>query len=200
MKHVLIIDCCIRGKASRTGRLLKAFLENLPEGFDTHCLKLCEEELSWLSPESLAARDALIAKRSFDHPRFKYARQFAEADLIVVAAPFWDLSFPALLKVYIEQISVDGITFGTGEKGLVGLCRAKDLFFITTRGGIYAPGTGLEDLEMGSRYIEALCVFFGIDRYHLIDAEGLDIVGFDMEGILAEAEERAAAAAGSIEV
>lgn len=42
---------------------------------------------------------------------FKYAHEFANADLIVIAAPFWDLSIPALLKVYIENIAVDGITF-----------------------------------------------------------------------------------------
>ena len=32
---------------------------------------------------------------------------------IVVAAPFWDLSVPAVLKVYIENISADGVTFAS---------------------------------------------------------------------------------------
>ena len=37
--------------------------------------------------------------------------QFQRADAILIAAPFYDLSIPALLKVYIENVSVDGITF-----------------------------------------------------------------------------------------
>ena len=40
---------------------------------------------------------------------FDLAKQFAEADEVIIAAPFWDLSFPAALKQYFEQINVLGI-------------------------------------------------------------------------------------------
>ena len=33
---------------------------------------------------------------------FDLAGQFAGADTIVIAAPFWDLSFPAALKQYMQ--------------------------------------------------------------------------------------------------
>ena len=36
-------------------------------------------------------------------------RTIANADKIVIAAPFWDMSFPSLLKVYIENIYTIGI-------------------------------------------------------------------------------------------
>ncbi|MFQ8766830.1 MAG: NAD(P)H-dependent oxidoreductase [Oscillospiraceae bacterium] len=68
-------------------------------------------------------RQRLLETGDFSHPRFRYAKQFANADLVVIAAPFWDLAFPALLKLYIEQVSLDGITFGANETGLVGLCQ-----------------------------------------------------------------------------
>lgn len=198
MKKALIVDCCIRGEASRTKRILEAFLDALPEKYEIKRLVLSEEGISYLSPSSLADRDALIAKKSFDHPRFSYAREFAEADLIVMAAPFWDLSFPALLKIYIEQVSVDGITFHATESGLQGLCKAEKLIFITTRGGSYGLGSGLEDMEMGSRYLKALHIFFGIGDYHLIAANGLDIVGADTEAIVNAASGEAASLAGSL--
>ena len=55
---------------------------------------------------------------------FCYARQFAAADRIVIAAPLWDLSFPAQLKVYLENIYVTGIVTKYSEAGEpVGLCR-----------------------------------------------------------------------------
>ena len=41
---------------------------------------------------------------------FDLARQFARAEIIVMAAPYWDLSFQAALKQYLEQVNVVGIT------------------------------------------------------------------------------------------
>lgn len=80
------------------------------------------------------------------------------ADAIVLAAPLWDLSFPALLKVYIENVSVEGITFGCGAAGCYGICRAQRMAFLTTRGSVYEGS----HLEMGSRYLQAMAEFFGI--------------------------------------
>ena len=64
------------------------------------------------------------------------ARLFADADLVVVGAPYWDLSFPALLKIYIENIMVLGVTFIYGERGqVIPLGRAGRMFYISTAGG-----------------------------------------------------------------
>ena len=161
MKNVLFVDCCIRGEASRTKKLADAFLSALPADCRVTRLDLMAEDLSYFKDGYFAQREQLLAAGERDHPRFRYAHQFAQADRIVIAAPFWDLSFPALLKVYIEQVSVDGITFGSTEDGLKGLCRASHLVFLTTRGGFY---TG-DAMEMGSRYLEALHTFFGIGEY-----------------------------------
>ncbi len=60
----------------------------------------------------------LIASRQFDDPYFRYARQFAGADEIVIAAPYWDLSFPSVLKVYLEHICITGITFQYTPEGM----------------------------------------------------------------------------------
>ena len=123
MKNVLFVDCCIRGEASRTKKLADAFLSALPADCRVTRLDLMAEELSYFKDGYFAQREQLLAAGERDHPRFRYAHQFAQADRIVIAAPFWDLSFPALLKVYIEQVSVDGITFGSTESGLQGPTR-----------------------------------------------------------------------------
>ena len=95
---------------------------------------LCDERLQPQYPEILDERDALWNAGRLDQPMFEPARQFAAADRIVVAAPFWDLSFPAILKIYLERISVADITFGYDERGAMkGLCRASKLLLITTR-------------------------------------------------------------------
>ncbi len=188
MKQLLYVDCCIRGEQSRTRKLAEAFLAALPQEWQVTRLDLMREGLQPLMPDTLAQRDETAARGELDAPRFRYAHQIAAADAVVMAAPFWDLSFPALLKIYIENVSVDGITFKSTAEGLKGLCRGTELVFLTTRGGIYGEGN---DWEQGVPYLAAIQKFFGFDRFHAIAADGLDVQGFDGAGELHRAMERA---------
>lgn len=135
MKKVLFVDCCIRREASRSKELAEYFIQKLEEtgAYEIERLCLMDENLSYFSDGFFLQREALLAEGKFDHPRFRYAHRFAAADKIVIAAPFWDLSFPALLKVYIENLCVDGITFHSDETGLHGLCKADHMVFLTAR-------------------------------------------------------------------
>ena len=173
MVKVLYIDCCIRREQSRTRQLAEAFLAALDskQGYQVERLCLMDEPLAPLSEGFFAQRERLLAENQREHPRFRYAHQFSQAERVIVAAPFWDLAFPALLKLYIENICVDGITFGADERGTFGLCKAKRLLFLTTRGGDYSNSP----LEMGARYLEALCEFWGIPRFDVVAADGLDL-------------------------
>ena len=192
MKNVLVVDCCIR-RQGRTRELMESFIAALPEHCRVTRLRLEEENLSCLTGAFFEAREALLARGELGHPRFRYAHQFAQAEEIVVAAPFWDLSFPALLKVYIEQVSVDGITFRSAHGGLQGLCKAQHLVYLTTRGGVY---TG-DPMEMGSRYMDAMHSFFGIKDYICIAADAMDTSSYDGKALLRQAKEEAAALAGT---
>lgn len=186
MKKLLVLDACVREEESRTKKLLDCALKTLREthpDWQTDVLRLSEMNLNYWNPRSLKERDALLAKKQYDAPVFALGNQFREADGIVVAAPFWDLSIPAVLKVYIENISADGVTFASGPEGLYGLCRAQWMLFLTTRGGFYEN----TDMEQGSRYMEAISRFFGIDTFFCVYGEGLDVEGLDHEGILAAA-------------
>lgn len=178
MSKVLHINCCPR-KESRTKRLADALLQKLGNYEE---LKLYEEKIIPLNKERLEHRTALIEKGIFDDECFKYAHQFADADIIVISAPFWDLSFPSILKIYIENIYVTGIVSKYSDDGSpLGLCNAKRLYFVTTAGGPF-------DERFGYEYIRALALeYFGIKEVALIKAEMLDIDGNDAEKILCEA-------------
>ena len=102
---VLYINACVRDE-SRTDRLARVLLDKMGNYTE---LKLSEEGLKPLDKESLEYRSELIAKGQFDNDIFKYARQFADADVIVISAPFWDMSFPAIFKSYIEIIYITGL-------------------------------------------------------------------------------------------
>ena len=179
---VLFINACVR-QDSRTKRLADKLLADL-QGPVTE-LRLWDMEFPVVDEDFLKKRDQLINNEMFSDPMFDLARQFAASDEIVIAAPYWDLSFPSSLKQYLEQICVLGVTFIYGPDGTPkGLCRAKKLTYLTTAGGDFCP------LEFGFGYVEALSkMFFGIEETRLIKATGLDIVGADVEEIMSAVEE-----------
>lgn len=198
MEQLLFINACVRGEKSRSLKLARRFLGGWqkahPNGTITE-VDLCKDRLLPQYPEVLAQRDELWNQGKLDDPMFAPARQFAAANKIVIAAPFWDLSYPAILKIYLERISVTNITFGYDEQGNnVGLCKAGKLLLITTRGGNFSrPETAW--MEMGARQLEALCAMYGIPCFQCLAAEGLDDIRNDKEAILAEAMGRADALA-----
>ena len=174
---VLYINACVR-KESRTDRIARALLTTLG---DFEELKLSELDLNTLDEDRLEARTNLIEKGELENPEFELARKFAEADIIVISAPFWDLSFPSELKVFIENIYITGIVSKYNEQGQpVGLCKAEKLYYVTTSGGPYC-----ETYSYG--YIRDLAInYFGIKETELIKAEMLDVYGYDAEKIVKE--------------
>ena len=181
-KQILYVNACVR-KESRTKRLADKLLSKLGEPYE----ELCLEKIAFpiVNEEYLNKRDQLISAGDFQSPAFDLARQFSEAKTIVIAAPYWDLSFPSMLKQYLEQINVVGITFKYSEEGVpVALCKANRLFYVTTAGGLYVP----EDYGFG--YVKALAQnFYGIQDVRKIEAVGLDIYGANVNSIMRDAED-----------
>lgn len=179
MEKVLYINACVR-ENSRTARLAAHLVRRL--NGDLREVRLADEKIRPLDGRWLAKRSELVEAKDYNRPDFQYAKQFAQAEEIVIAAPYWDLSFPAMLKTYFEAVNVVGITFAYDECGNVRhLCRAKRLIYVTTAGGSVGS-------NMGYVYIRALCErFYGIPETLCFAAEGLDIEGADVDAILREA-------------
>ena len=190
MKTILFVNSCLNQESSRTQRLADAVLDKMleeaaaaGEQAQVEELSLVDAGIEGLDEETLAFRSERSAAKDFTHELFAPARQFREAYEVVIAAPYWDLSFPAMLKAYIEQLCVNGLTFSYSEEGIpVGHCLAKRLTYVTTAGGY------LGAYNMGFDYVAAVCkLYFGIEESRCISAEGLDIWGNDAEAILASA-------------
>ena len=176
MDKILFINACVRPE-SRTYVLAKHALERL--NGSTEEVKLIDEELPPLTNDLLMLRDRLIKDGQTDHPFLCYARQFAEADAIVIAAPYWDLIFPATVRLYFEHITVTGLTFRYTPQGFPeSLCKAKRMIYITTAGGpVFA--------NFGYDYCKTMAeAYFGIKDCKCFMAENLDIDGADVPAIL----------------
>ena len=181
-KKILFVNACLRPD-SRTLRLAGHLLSHL-EG------QICEVDLRREQPapltwETLQRRDELQRTQSWDDPMFRYARQLTDADELVIAAPYWDLNFPAVLKAYLEQLAVTGLTFSYGEDGRpVSHCRLQRLFYVMTSGGPILP-----PVNHAYDYVKTLVeTFFGVRESTLFYAELLDVVGMDVEALLCQAE------------
>lgn len=179
MDKILFINACVR-ENSRTLRLAKRVLNNLEGEVET--LNLGEEDIKPLCKEALDERLQLIAKKDFSSDIFKYARQFSEADVILIAAPFWDLSFPALLKTYFELITIIDLTLTYENDMPKGLCKGKKVYYVSTSGGEFQE-------EFGFNYVKAITKnFYGIPEAKLFYAQNVDTYASDVEKILEKAE------------
>lgn len=178
---ILYIDGAVRAE-SRT-RELADYLAGKISG-ETEYVRLGEQEVSPLKDKTLDMRNESTGKGDFSDPYFKYAKQFAKADEVILAAPYWDLSFPAVVKAYLENICVVGLTFSYSDKGIPeSKCRAKKLYYVTTAGGTIA------EEAYGYGYVKALAQgMFGIEEVLLIKAENLDVFGSNVERIMSEAK------------
>ena len=178
---ILHVDATVRPE-SRTAALASWLLGRM--GGPVETVRLAEGVAAPLDGSALRRREVLLAEGRLDAPEFALARQFAAAERIVVAAPYWDLLFPASLRAYFERVCVVGATFvydaATGAP--VSLCRARSLVYVCTAGGMVSRNLGFE-------YVRELCAaFFGIPDVRLLQADGLDLPGADVPGLLARAK------------
>lgn len=171
---------------SRTYRISDSFIEEYkklhPEDEIT-TLDLYQEGIRFLSMEDIGTVFGEKSEDSRNHPILKYTYQFVEADKFVIAEPLWNLSIPAILKAYIDYITVTGITFKYTAEGPVGLCQGKKAVNIIARGGLYSEEP-YASYEMGDRYLRTIFAFLGITDYNSIAAEELDVIGKDVTAIV----------------
>jgi FMN-dependent NADH-azoreductase len=182
MDKVLFINACIR-PFSRTMELTRTLLEKL--GGNVEELNLYKIPMAALDMSGMEKREEADKNCDFSHSDFNLAKQFAAADKIVIAAPYWDMMFPAVLKLYFENVTVSGVTFKYSEQGRPQtMCRAKELHYVTTAGGFIGEN------DYGFSYVKALAKnLFGITNVNRYVAEGLDIFGADADAIIIKAKQ-----------
>ena len=177
---------------SRTFQVSDAFVKSYKDKHpndEVVTLDLYEEGIDFLRQEDIDSMFGPKTSESKNHPILKYAYQFVEADKYIISAPFWNLGLPAILKAYIDYISISGITFKYTESGPVGMCTGKKALHFVSRGGHYleGPATGF---EMGDRYLRVLFGFLGIVDFETIAIEGVDMIGVDVDQIINRAKKR----------
>lgn len=166
MKNIIFIDACMRA-GSRTKRIAERIIEELSGRYRIETIRLGEADYPVVDNRILEERNSGTVPKA----HAELAGRIAAADRIVIAAPFWDMSFPSALKVFFENMSLFGITFDSNDKECYGLCKAEKVMYITTRGMDISTG---DPLEQATPYIRALSHLWGWGELTVISAQNMD--------------------------
>ena len=166
MKKLIFIDACMRA-GSRTRRIASPIIEELRKRYSVETVDLTRNIYPVADNYTLEDRNQGVVPAE----HVAIARKIAAADRIVIAAPFWDMSFPSALKVFFENMSLFGVTFDTNEKECYGLCKAEKVMYITSRGMKISTG---DPLEQATPYIKALSHLWGWGELTVVAAQNMD--------------------------
>lgn len=116
--------------------------------------------------------------------------QFLSADKYVIAAPMWNIFFPAKLKQYLECIIINGKVIKVTNQEVTGLLNNKErkMLYIQSSGGIYPPIISGK-VNLGVKYLKDSFKFLGISTFKKIMVEGVDMDDVGKEQAIKEADE-----------
>lgn len=112
---------------------------------------------------SPAAREAIAVSN-------RYVDELLAADQIVITTPIYNLSLPAVLKAWIDQIVRVGRTFAMGSGGFEGLAKDKRVIVIVASGSDFRPHTPGGAYNFIEPYLRAVFGFIGITRVEFVYA------------------------------
>jgi FMN-dependent NADH-azoreductase len=142
---------------------------------------------AWVEGAFTAPEKHSIAARTAIKISDRFVDELLAADEIAIATPIYNLSVPAALKAWIDQIVRFGRTFtadGTGFKGLLG---GKRVRVLVASGSDFRPDGTLGSYNFLEPYLRAVLGFVGITDVTFIYAHSLNQDNATRETSLAEA-------------
>jgi len=117
----------------------------------------------------------------------RYIDELLAADEVVISTPIYNLSVPAALKAWIDQIVRYGRTFDRSENGYRGLVKNKKVTAIVASGSDFRPGTPGGAYNHIEPYLRAILGFIGITDVRFVYAHSLNEEGPHRDQAIAEA-------------
>lgn len=96
------------------------------------------------------------------------------ADVLVISAPMYNFTVPSQLKAWLDRVLQAGKTFRYTESGAEGLVTGKQVYIVSSRGGIYSEGPAAA-FEHQESYLKSALGFIGLTDVQVIRAEGVNL-------------------------
>ena len=198
--NILRIDSSARGDGSETRALNDAFISRIGATADTTVIHrdLAADLPNFVNETWVGA--------NFTDPNARSDSQVAElavsdtlvaeleaADVIVIGAPIYNFSIPAVLKAWIDMVARVGVTFRYGDNGPEGLLKNKLAYVMIA----YGPGgtTIGSAKDFATPYLRHLLGFIGIHDVVFISATEVKEDSRRLDAALAGAQSRTQQAA-----
>ena len=201
MKKLLYITANAKPEpdsASKTvgAALVRALEERAP--VQTETLDLYATRLPVPQPALLAGRNTLAgpevvgtlppADREDAACIQRLCDQFVAADWVVLAAPMWSLSFPAVVKQYLDCIILNGKTIAFTDEKPHGLLNDRDRSFVYVQAsGGRLPLLLRPVLNKGLNYVSDMMRFMGVAHVYELLADGTGTTPEERRDALARA-------------
>lgn len=121
-------------------------------------------------------------------------KQLQDADVLVLGVPMYNFGISSQLKDWIDNVSLNQVTFRYTANGPEGLLKNKRVLVGFARGGLYR-GT---EADTQTPYFKAWLKFVGIEDVQFVYAEGLNMGDEANKAGFATAEQDLASALASL--
>ena len=172
MKKIIYVNAIIRKDESRTKRLADGIISSIKDEVELKEINLNELPLNPYNEVTYEDKVNNGTEELF----YNLSKEIAECDGLIIASPFWDMSFPSLLKSFLEKISLFDVMFVSDDKRCIGIAKCPFMYYIVTRGMDIEDG---DELEQGTPYLKALCWLWGIKIFKVTSASNFDYLPSD---------------------
>jgi len=147
------------------GRILSRDLGRNPPPFVTEAWV----EGAFTPPDghSPAAQEALKVSNQF-------VDELLSADELLITTPIYNLSVPANLKAWIDQIVRFGRTFSKTPDGFAGLVTGKRVTILVASGSDFRPASAFGGYNFLEPYLRAVLGFIGLTDVSFVYAHSLN--------------------------
>jgi len=104
----------------------------------------------------------------------RYVDELLAADQVVITTPIYNLSVPAALKAWIDQIVRFGLTFTKTAGGFEGLAKGRSVVVIVASGSDFRPNTPGGAYNFLEPYLRAVLGFIGIGDVRFVYAHSMN--------------------------
>ena len=215
MKKLLYITCNSKPENLSSSKTVgRAFINKFLDQYSDFIVEevdLYKDHIPRLEYPYFEKRNCVVSREDFDklnekdkkevHRIVKLCDQFKEADVYVIAAPMWSLSFPAPLKEYIDCVLQDGKTIEINEGKINGLLddKYRTMVYIQSSGG-KVPWIMSPIFNKGLNYVEDIMKFMGIKKFKQILVDGTGFTEEEKQEAIDKAMEKVDEVIGEINV
>ncbi len=127
-------------------------------------------DTAWIEANFTADEDRTDRHRQTLAESDELVAELEAADVLVIGAPIYNFSIPAVLKAWIDMVTRARVTFRYTENGPEGLLAGKKAFVIVPSGGVPVGSP----VDFATPYLKQALSFVGITDVEFIGARGAD--------------------------